>query len=170
MSENQKFKEHLNEFNEITDQLNSVNIQFDDEIQALLIPGQLPESWKGIIISIIRSGGKAKLKFSEVVDMIMTGEIRRQEEGISSSGSALNFESRGKNRNKNKGNSRQRPNSRNEREPKKDKENKTEANIISGESDDALICLLESKTESWVLDSGASFHATSNRDLFENHI
>ena len=38
------------------------------------------------------------------------------------------------------------------------------------ESDDYLICSLESKTESWVLDLGASFHATPHRELFENYV
>jgi len=35
--------------------------------------------------------------------------------------------------------------------------------------DDELICSLENKEESWVLDSGASFHATSQREFFDNY-
>ena len=34
------FKPHLNEFNEISDQLNLVDIKFDDKIEALLILGK----------------------------------------------------------------------------------------------------------------------------------
>ena len=94
MSENKNFKEHLNAFNEITDQLMSVKIEFDDEVQALLILGQLPESWKGTVQSISGAFGKEKLKFSEVVDMIMTEEIRRREDGFFNSNSTLNMESR----------------------------------------------------------------------------
>jgi hypothetical protein len=41
---------------------------------------------------------------------------------------------------------------------------------VSEEVDDCLIYALESKMESWVLDSWASFHATSHMDLFENYI
>ncbi|KAK0591188.1 hypothetical protein LWI29_036674 [Acer saccharum] len=52
---------------------------------------------------------------------------------------------------------------------KKDKGNGS-ANYVLGESDDYLICSLESKTESWVLDSGASFHATPHWELFENYV
>jgi hypothetical protein len=52
---------------------------------------------------------------------------------------------------------------------KKD-DGKSSANCVSEEVDDCLICALESKMESWVLDSGASFHATSHMDLFENYI
>ena len=43
-------------------------------------------------------------------------------------------------------------------------------NCVSEESDDCLICSLESKMESWVLDSGASFHATPHMELFENYV
>ena len=37
MSENRNFKQHLNKFNETIGELNSIDIKFDDEIQALLI-------------------------------------------------------------------------------------------------------------------------------------
>ena len=48
---------------------------------------------------------------------------------------------------------------------------KAETNVTStGEGDDALICSLESKEESWVLDSRASFHATSNKNFFEMYV
>ena len=47
--------------------------------------------------------------------------------------------------------------------PVKDQE---EVNVV----DDALICSLESNEESWVLDSGASFHATSQKELFEKYV
>uniref|UniRef100_A0A803MH37 CCHC-type domain-containing protein n=1 Tax=Chenopodium quinoa TaxID=63459 RepID=A0A803MH37_CHEQI len=53
----------------------------------------------------------------------------------------------------------------------KGKEVKAEANVTStGEGDDALICSLESKEESWVLDSRALFHATSNKNFFEKYV
>ena len=55
------------------------------------------------------------------------------------------------------------------RSEKKDK-GKGSANCVSEESDDCLICSLESNTESWVLDSVASFHATPHRELFENYV
>lgn len=44
MAEGVSFMSHLSEFNTIVDQLMSVEIKFDDEVQALLILSQLPES------------------------------------------------------------------------------------------------------------------------------
>ena len=52
----------------------------------------------------------------------------------------------------------------------KDSNNKTNANVLLEESNDALIYSLESKTTQWVLDSRALFHATSSRGLFKNYI
>jgi hypothetical protein len=103
MPENQSFKEHLNVFNEVTDGLNSVSIVFDDEVLAGIILGQMLESWSTTCQSIANSFGKEKLAFQQVVDMIMTQEIRMREEGSGASSSALNMESReSRNRNRNR--------------------------------------------------------------------
>ena len=89
MAEGGSFRKHLNDFNEVTDQLTSVNITFSDEIRALLVLGQLPESWRGIVTAISSSAGKSSLKFDDVVSMILTEEIRMQSYSASTSGSAL---------------------------------------------------------------------------------
>ena len=44
MVENASEAQHLNEFNTITNQLSSVEIDFDDEIRALIILASLPNS------------------------------------------------------------------------------------------------------------------------------
>ena len=46
MTENASVAQHLNEFNTITNQLSSVEIDFDDEIYALIILASLPSSWE----------------------------------------------------------------------------------------------------------------------------
>ena len=46
-----------------------------------------------------------------------------------------------------------------------------EANVVSNKSDeDALLLSLESVDDSWVLDSGASFHATPHRGYFTDYV
>ncbi|KAK1560861.1 hypothetical protein Q3G72_031677 [Acer saccharum] len=142
MTEGQGFREYLNQFNEVKDKLTSVSMGFDEE-------------------------------FLVVVNMIMTEEIRMREEGFgASTSSTLNMEGReSRNRNQNtnqRGRSKSRGKSKS-RSEKKDK-GKGSANCVSEESDDCLICSLESKTESWVLDSEGSFHATPHRGLFENYV
>ena len=52
------------------------------------------------------------------------------------------------------------------------KEQKTERNSANAateeNSDEALVLCIDSPIESWVLDSGASFHSTSQKDKFLN--
>ena len=44
MAKNALVAQHLNEFNTITNQLSSVEIDFDDEISALIVLASLPNS------------------------------------------------------------------------------------------------------------------------------
>ena len=69
-------------------QLSSVEINFDDEVRALILLSSLPESWSGTVTAVSASAGKEKMKFDEV------REIRRRESG-STSGSALSTDNRG---------------------------------------------------------------------------
>ena len=48
MVENASVAQHLNEFNTITNQLSSVEIDFDDEIRALIVLASLPNSWEAM--------------------------------------------------------------------------------------------------------------------------
>ena len=45
MAKNASIAQHLNEFNIITNQLSFVEIDFDDEIHALIVLAFLPNSW-----------------------------------------------------------------------------------------------------------------------------
>ena len=103
MPENGNFKEHMNNFNEIVDQLASVSISFEDEIRALLILSELPKSWDGTVTSISSSFGKSKMRFQDVINLIMTEEIRKREGPTSSSGAALQLEGRGRGKKKGQG-------------------------------------------------------------------
>ncbi|RVW84228.1 Retrovirus-related Pol polyprotein from transposon TNT 1-94 [Vitis vinifera] len=48
MVENASVAQHLNEFNTITNQLSSVEIDFDDKIRALIVLASLPNSWEAM--------------------------------------------------------------------------------------------------------------------------
>ena len=51
----------------IVSQLSSVEINFEDEIKALILMSSLLESWDTVVAAIIRSSrGSDKLKFDEI--------------------------------------------------------------------------------------------------------
>ncbi|RVW24170.1 Retrovirus-related Pol polyprotein from transposon TNT 1-94 [Vitis vinifera] len=79
MAENASVAQHLNEFNTITNQLSSVEIDFDDEIRALIVLASLPNSWEAMRMAVSNSTGKEKLKYNDIRDLILAEEIRRRD-------------------------------------------------------------------------------------------
>ena len=74
--------DHLNDFNIDTSQLNSVGVNFDDEVRALLFLCSLLESWNGLVMAISNSvSGSSTLKFDDVVGAILSEEIRWKSSG-----------------------------------------------------------------------------------------
>ena len=116
MVENALVAQHLNEFNTITNQFSSVEIDFDNDIRALIILASFPNSWVVIRIVISNSTGKEKLKYNDIRDLILAKEIRRRDAGETlGSGFTLNLETkgRGNDRNSNSGRSKSRNSNRN---------------------------------------------------------
>lgn len=194
MTETTAASDHLNEFSLITQQLSSVNIEFDDEIKALILLSSLPESWSGTVTAVSASAGRVKLQFDEVRDLIVSEEIRRKESGNSSgntAGSVLSTEVRGRSDKKKSNSNRGRSKSRNRKftrdiksvecyncgkkghyqnkcqAPKKED---SSANVTTEEDGEALILTACSPSETWYLDSGASFHTCPDKSLMMNYV
>ncbi|WVY97098.1 hypothetical protein V8G54_029249 [Vigna mungo] len=185
MSDGTMLAQHLNELNIVTTQLSSIGIEFDDEVRALILLSSLPESWNATVTAVSSSSGSNKLKFDDVCDLILSKEIRRKETGESSTSLVLHTESRGRSSNKGyeRGRSKERrSNSKNHRSfqnsktiecwncgkvghyknqcksAQKNHEDKAKANVASTSGgEDALICSLENKEESW-------------KEFFENYV
>ncbi|CAH9050611.1 unnamed protein product [Cuscuta epithymum] len=193
MSEGTGVVDHLSEFNVITTQLSAVKIKFDDEIHAIILLSSLLESWNGTVTAVSVLAGKEKLKFDEVRNLMVSEEIRRKESGVAS-GLALSTENRGRTKSKSKSNrDRSRSKSKSNTKGKKDRsqikcwnceeyghfkspckeqikdqKEKTYANAAAESSgDDLLILSVSSPLESWVLNSGASFHSCGNSEVME---
>jgi hypothetical protein len=68
--------DHLNEFNTVTNQLSFVNVDFNDEVRALLILCSLPKSWNGLVIFVSNSvSGSKTLKFDDVIGVILSEKM-----------------------------------------------------------------------------------------------
>ena len=83
----------------IVSQLNYVDINFEDEIKALILMSSLPESWDTVDAAISSSRGSEKLKFDEICDVVLSESIHKREVG-DSSGSALSVDRRGRSKTK----------------------------------------------------------------------
>ncbi|KAD4982065.1 hypothetical protein E3N88_18736 [Mikania micrantha] len=94
LKEGMSITAHINEFNSVISRLASVDINFEDEIQALLLLSSLPDSWSGTVTAVSSSSGTTKLTFDGIRDIILSEDIRRRSSGESSS-TLLNTEGRG---------------------------------------------------------------------------
>jgi len=79
MSEGGSVTDHINEFNMIASQLSSVDINFEDEIKALILKSSLPESWDTVVAVISSSRGSAKLKLHKIRDVVFSKSTRKRE-------------------------------------------------------------------------------------------
>jgi hypothetical protein len=171
-------------------------VNFDDEVRALLILCSLSESWNGLVMLVSNSVSNSNtLKFDDFVEVILNKEMRRKRKGTL--GNALIVENRGRQRERGKslgnyGKSRKGISKsrlanikcwnygkkghlkKYYRSPKKQGdgqgEKNQEANVASDVLQDALILSLDNIINSWVLDSGYSFHATPHRKHFQDYV
>ena len=177
MKEGSSVTEHINSLNSILARLLSVGIKFDDEVQALLLLSSLPDSWSGTVTAVASSVGPNGFTFEKIRDLVLGEDVRRRSSG-ESSGDMLNVvRDRGNNRgsgsrNRKRSQSKARDGSgvtcwnckevghfRNQCQ--KDKQ----VNIAEDSAnEDLFICCAESNVDSWVMDSGASFHATHSSE------
>ena len=74
--------QHLNEFNTITNQLSTVEIEFDDELRALILLASLPNIWEAMRMAVSNSAGKSKLKYDDIQDLILSEEVRGRDANI----------------------------------------------------------------------------------------
>ena len=88
---------HTNEFQNLINQLNSVEMTFDNEVQALLLLSSLPDSWETLVVSLGNSALNGKLTMELVKDALFSEEARRKEmETYDHSGSQALITERGR--------------------------------------------------------------------------
>ena len=138
---------------------------------------------------INNSRGYEKLKFDEVRDVVLSESIRKREIG-NSHGIVLSVDQRGRSKSKSPNNGRSKsknqgksPNKSNVKgwscgvrtdctRPKRNQNHKSEDDddsIHSAEDiGDTLVLSVDNLIESSILDLGASFHSSPNKELFQN--
>nr|XP_016479728.1 PREDICTED: uncharacterized protein LOC107800975 [Nicotiana tabacum] len=164
MTEGGSVTEYINEFNIILTQLSSVNRTIDDKIRALILLSSLPESWSAIVTAVSSSSGSTKLKLNDIRDLVLSEDIHRRESSDSPV-SSFNTESRGKS------NQRGQSYGRGGSKSKRRGQSKNRKDITCWNCDKkGHYSSQYSPVESWILDSGSSFHSTSFKELLHNYI
>ncbi|KAB5573948.1 hypothetical protein DKX38_001142 [Salix brachista] len=116
----------------------------------------IKESWEAMRTTISNSARKSKLNYDDIRDLILGEEVCRRDAGESStSGSALNVETRG----------------HIQANCYKMKEDDDKfANTVAEEGHEALLFSVSSPLDSCVSDSGASFLTTPHQNILQNYV
>ncbi|GFY86941.1 hypothetical protein Acr_05g0005800 [Actinidia rufa] len=72
----------MSKFQNLVNQLTSVDLQFEDETWALLFLSSLLENWEILVVSLSNSALNGKLTTSMVIDALFNGEAWRREMGM----------------------------------------------------------------------------------------
>ena len=75
----------MNEIKSIVNQLASMKIIFDDELQALMLLSSLPESWETLVVTISNSAPDGVVTMGQVTSSLLNEETRRKSAGPSHS-------------------------------------------------------------------------------------
>ncbi|VFQ92822.1 unnamed protein product [Cuscuta campestris] len=182
MNEGSPDADHINEVNSILSRLSSVGMKFDDDTQAVILLSSLPDSWSGFVTTVTETAGTGNLKFDRIQDSVLGEDIRRRNASGGSTSGLLSV-SRGRGNNRNSG-SRGKSSSKAGKNvvcwvckevghvksqcPNRKNEISAVVGNASDDDSDALILSMESYVDSWVMDSGASFHAMHSGEAMVN--
>ncbi|GKV52757.1 hypothetical protein SLEP1_g59325 [Rubroshorea leprosula] len=185
--EGKNVSEHLNNFQEILNELVTVKLAIDDEVQALILLSSLPDSWETLVVTLSNSTRDGEMTLQLVKDSILSEESRRKEQGIMSSESeALVTEYRGRSKQRYIRRDNDRQSQERDCWHNKDKyvkkradtheEKEAKENITAITSNGEVYLLCENNSidvahhdSTWVVDTVASYHVTPNRDWFSSY-
>ncbi|KAA8526119.1 hypothetical protein F0562_007781 [Nyssa sinensis] len=186
---NMKFKErgsiadHLNEFQSVVNQLATMKMVIEDELQALLLLSSLLDSWETLVVTMRNSAPDGKLSMGQVSSSLFNEETRRKLAGTGQCFKLLSVRTGGEAKTgviRDVGNPKEDHNL--EESPLKEenvitvKKNEEKNTIATFEGDEVVVlsygeeeCLHVGNEIEWVVDTGASYHATYNKEFFTSY-
>lgn len=96
---------HNSEFKNLVNQLATVKMPLDDEMQAVLLLSSLPDNWETLVVSLSNSTPEGKLTMSMVTNA-MHNEVTRRKDMRGNQSHALVTEDRGRDRDSGRGRGR----------------------------------------------------------------
>jgi len=73
--------EHLSNFQGLLNELSTMKLVLDDEVQALLMLSSLPDSWETLVVSLSNSAPNCVMTMGMVKDSMFNEEARRKKHG-----------------------------------------------------------------------------------------
>eukprot|EP00253_Pinus_taeda_P031288 PITA_31288 len=159
MKEGTSIADHLNAFNTLLVQLESIEVKFQSEDKAITLLCSLPESWDHFVTSISLSSSET-IEFDDVVASLLSEETRRRSHLETSTSKAMMDCWK-----------RQQQTSKEDSSTKKKEENTTDTGSTSssGMSDEVLSVNLSNHDQHWLLYSGASNHMCIHKEWFKTY-
>lgn len=84
--------DHINEFIIVITRLSSVEIVFDKEVKALILPSSSLDISNKIVTATSSCSGSWKLKYNVVCDLILSKDVCKRESSLSTTPATLNVE------------------------------------------------------------------------------
>ena len=81
LKEGKSVAEHLSEFQDLVNQMVTMKLVIDDELQALLLLSSLPYSWETLVVSLSNSAPNGVLQLAMVKNSLLNEETRRKDMG-----------------------------------------------------------------------------------------
>ena len=81
LKEGKSIVEHLSEFQDLVNQMVTMKLVIDNELQALLLLSSLPDSWETLVVSFSNYTLNGVLQFVMVKDSLLYEETRRKDMG-----------------------------------------------------------------------------------------
>ncbi|GFS33528.1 hypothetical protein Acr_00g0029030 [Actinidia rufa] len=141
--------EHTSEFQSLVNQLTSVDLQFDDEMQALLLLSSLLESWETLVVSLSNSAPNGKLTTSPSLRGKQGKRPRSRKEVITEEGHIKRDCPKYK---------------------AQDQSSDTAATaVMAVDESEVLLAASDDGKSDWVLDSGSAYHLCRDREVFSTY-
>ncbi|GJT58282.1 retrovirus-related pol polyprotein from transposon TNT 1-94 [Tanacetum coccineum] len=190
MDSGKKLSEHIDEFNKLIGDLANIDVDIDDEDQALMLLTSLPSSYDNFVETLLY--GRESLTLEDVLSSLNSRELKKRTDA-KDDGDGLYVRGRSDHRgNQGRGSSRSKSKGKGTYKlkcyicysedhlkkdcPKRNKKKSTgfvkkNAGQGSGmhsegyDNGDLLMAVSEERFLEWIIDSGGSFHMTPRRDF-----
>ncbi|GFS37296.1 hypothetical protein Acr_00g0051210 [Actinidia rufa] len=185
--------EHMSEFQNLVNQLASIDLHFDNEMQALLLLSSLLESWETLVVSLSNFVQDGKLTMSTVKDALFNEESQKKEMGTTDRSelqALISERSRERGRGHHKSNRRGRPRSQSRGRSFKyffyDQEGHIRRNcpkykaqiqsletasvsVMTDSDNDIFLVSSAEENPDWILNSGSAYHFCRDMKIFSTY-